>query len=59
VAGASAPLQHAIAAGAHHAFMSGLHIAILVAAVAAFAAAALGLLLQRSEASTGAAVAVF
>jgi EmrB/QacA subfamily drug resistance transporter len=59
VAGAPAALQRAITAGAHHAFMSGLHIAILVAAVAAFAAAALGLLLQRSEASTGAKAAVF
>lgn len=41
-----APLQRAITAGSHHAFMSGLHLAILVAAVAAFAAAGIGLLLE-------------
>ncbi|MDA8275931.1 MAG: MFS transporter [Actinomycetota bacterium] len=51
--GAPARLQQAVVAGSHHAFMTGLHIAILVAAVAAFVAAVLGLLLQRSEPSEG------
>ncbi len=56
IAGVPAPLQHAITIGSHQAFMGGLHVAILVAAVAAFVAAALGLLLQRSEGSGGTAL---
>jgi predicted MFS family arabinose efflux permease len=58
VPGAPAVLQQAIAAGSHHAFMTGLHVAILVAAIAAFVAAVLGLALQRSAASGRSATAV-
>ena len=53
VPGIPAPLQQAITTGSQHAFMGGLHVAILVAAIAAFVAAALGLLLKRSEGSGG------
>ncbi len=55
LAGAPKALQQAVVVGSHHAFMTGLHLAILVAAVAAFVAAVLGLLLQRSESSGGGA----
>jgi hypothetical protein len=48
VAGAPAPLQHAIVAGSQASFMSGLHVAILVAAVVSFVAVPVGLLMNDS-----------
>lgn len=47
--GAPADLAQAITTGSHAAFMSGLHLALLVAAVLAFIGAALAPLIRRGE----------
>jgi EmrB/QacA subfamily drug resistance transporter len=46
LAGAPAPLQHAIVAGSQASFMSGLHVAILVAAIVSFVAVPVGFLMD-------------
>jgi len=48
-AGTPSPLAEAITAGSHAAFMSGLHVVLIVAAVLAFAGAALAPLIRRGE----------
>jgi len=48
-AGTPSPLAEAITAGSHAAFMCGLHVALIVAAVLAFAGAALAPLIRRGE----------
>jgi EmrB/QacA subfamily drug resistance transporter len=47
--GTPAPLAQAITSGSHAAFMSGLHVALLVAAVLAFAGAALAPYIRRGQ----------
>jgi EmrB/QacA subfamily drug resistance transporter len=48
VPGAPAALQHAVDAGSQAAFMSGLHVAIIVAAAVSFVAIFLGLLMRET-----------
>jgi EmrB/QacA subfamily drug resistance transporter len=55
VSGASAALQHAVVAGSQASFMTGLHVATMVAAAVSFVAAFIGLLVHdpaRREAET-------
>jgi predicted MFS family arabinose efflux permease len=56
--GTPAPLAQAITSGSHAAFMSGLHVALVVAAVLAFAGAAIAPLIRRGESPVEGAVAV-
>jgi EmrB/QacA subfamily drug resistance transporter len=51
VRGISAAASHAVAAGSHQAFVSGLHTAMLVTACACFVASGLGLLLSARKQS--------
>lgn len=57
VPGAPAEIQAAVVRGSHEAFMSGLHTAMLVAAIVAVLGAVLTLFVQRGE-NSGTAVAV-
>lgn len=57
-AGTPGPLAEAITAGSHAAFMSGLHVALIVAAALAFLGAAVAPLIRRGSAPAGHAVAV-
>ena len=50
--GAPPALAHAITTGSHSAFMSGLHVALVVAAVLAFAGALLAPLIRRGSSPT-------
>ncbi len=56
--GASPALAHAVATGSHAAFMSGLHTALLVAAIVSFLGVAAGLLIRRGRAGAGAHAAL-
>lgn len=53
-----APLAQAITSGSHAAFMSGLHVALIVAAALAFLGAAVAPLIRRGSAPAGHAAAV-
>jgi hypothetical protein len=55
--GTPAPLAQAIASGSQAAFMSGLHVALVVAAVLAFAGAAVAPLIRRGASPVESAVA--
>jgi hypothetical protein len=56
--GTPAPLAQAITSGSHAAFMSGLHVALVVAAVLAFAGALLAPLIRRGESPVEGTVAI-
>jgi len=57
VQGVPADLQSAVVTGSHEAFMTGLHTSMLVGGILALAAAALALLVQRTENPGAAGVA--